>query len=118
MRATLSAAPESIQRETLDRLQSELSSRQSTVHFAHAGVASVFAFILLGASMKLVWDAKQSYWMALVAFVPAALAIAYAAVRVLDGRKTLKTEEKRFSEMLELRRELKLDDPAALLPPQ
>ena len=55
----MSAAPESIQRETLEKLQSELSTRQSTLYFAHAGVSGVIAFILVAASMKLVWDDKQ-----------------------------------------------------------
>lgn len=88
------------------------------MHFAHAGVSAVIASILLGASMKLVWDAKQAYSVPLIVFVVAAAIVAYAVVRIRDGRKALKSEQKRFDEMLALRRELKLDDPAALLPPQ
>lgn len=114
----MSAAPESIRRETLEQLQSELSSRKSTLYFAHAGVSSVFAFILLGAGMKLVWDAKQAWSIPIAVFTVALATVAYAVVRLLDGRRALHVEAKRFEEMLALRRELKLDDPAALLPPQ
>lgn len=113
----MSAAPETIQRQTLDKLQSELSSRQSTLHFAHAGVSSMIAIILLGASMKLVWDAKQQSEFALAVFVVAAAIVAYAVVRLRDGQKALESERTRFAQMLALRRELKLDDPAAMLPP-
>lgn len=114
----MSAAPDSVQRETLEKLQTELSARQSIVYFAHAGVSSVFAFILLGASMKIVWDAKQSYYVALAVFVIAAAIVAYAIVRIRDGQKALRAEEARYDEMLKLRQALKLDDPAALLPQQ
>ena len=42
--------------------------------------------------------------------------VGYALVRFLKGRTTYRDEMVRYERMMAIRRDLKLDDPAALLP--
>ncbi|MFZ5468464.1 MAG: hypothetical protein ACOZIN_03410 [Myxococcota bacterium] len=101
----------------LERLQAEVSSRASVVHFAHAGVSMIVALLVAGAAAKLFWDLPLR---ALVlAFFPSALSLGLAAYSVLHyrrGKRELEGELRRYQMMLTLRRTLRLDDPAALLP--
>ena len=102
--------------EQLERLQEALSTRQSTLHFAHAGVSFVVALILGCATGKLFLDsARAPYvaWLGLAATLGLAL---YGLKRYRQGRTVLADELVRYETMLELRRRLGLDDPAALLP--
>jgi hypothetical protein len=102
--------------EQHDQLQQELASRRSTVHFAHTGVATVWACIFAGASAKLFIDSLRApIWAFLAAGV--ALGLFTHALRHYGfGRRALREELVRFEVYKELRRQLKLDDPAALLP--
>jgi hypothetical protein len=114
----------------MEGLQKELASRASTVHFAHAGVASVAAFIFLCASCKLLWDAYgprvlHPFWeahrplVAQLAAMAAAVSLglaSYAVSRFIRGRKVLRRELERFAEFMALRRRLGVDDPSVLLP--
>jgi len=112
-----SAAPDlSQQREELARLQHGLSSRDSTVHFAHAGVSILASLLLFGATAKMLWDARKLW---ILPFASGSLAlglVAYALVRLLKGKATYRDEMVRYERMMAIRRDLKLDDPAALLP--
>lgn len=100
----------------LERLQEGLSTRQSTFHFAHTGVSTVIALILSGAAAKLFKDSLRTPLLAYaVVLLVVALAV-YALVHYRKGRASLADELKRYESLLELRRRLRLDDPAALLP--
>ncbi|MCP3144517.1 hypothetical protein [Pyxidicoccus xibeiensis] len=100
----------------MDQLQESLSTRQSTTNFAHAGVSTIAALLIGGASGKLFYDSLRT---PVLAWGAAALSLAllvYAFRNYRTGRKVLVDELKRYESMLELRRQLRLDDPAALLP--
>ena len=111
--------------EQLERLQEALSTRQSTLLFAHAGVSFVVSVILGCATAKLFWDSARAphvAWLGLAATVGLGL---YGLVRYCQGalqcyygqgRTVLADELVRFETLLELRRRLRLDDPTALLP--
>lgn len=102
--------------EQLERLQEALSTRQSTLHFAHAGVSLIVALIFGGATAKLFWDSARAphvAWLGLALTVGLAI---YSLVRYRRGRTVLADELVRYETMLELRRRLRLDDPTALLP--
>ena len=110
-------SPESTQlREELARLQSELASRDSTVHFAHAGVSTLASFIVGGATGKIYLDAGHFWILPQVTGLLTVGLIVYAAVRYTKGRERHVQESARYERMMAIRRELQLDDPDALLP--
>jgi hypothetical protein len=101
----------------LEKLQSELSSRQSVVHFARTGVAMFLAAIVAGAAGKQCWDLPEGkLYLALPAIVLALSLLTYSLVHYVKGKRCRAVEQKRFGHMMNLRRALKLDDPSALLP--
>jgi hypothetical protein len=103
-------------RARFDQLQESLATRQSTTHFAHAGVSTIAALLLGGAAGKLFYDSLRTPLLAwFVALVSVGLLV-YAFRRYRAGRRVLADELKRYETLLELRRQLRLDDPAALLP--
>lgn len=100
----------------LQQLQDGLSSRESTRHFAHAGIALIAAMIFAGASAKLFWDSLRT---PILGFATATLALGlaiYSVVHYLRGRRDLRDELQRFASLQALRRTLNVDDPASLLP--
>jgi predicted membrane-bound spermidine synthase len=99
-----------------ERLQERLSSRQSTLHFAHAGVSTIAALILGGAAAKLFWDSLRTPKLAFVVTALAVGLLVYAVVHFRKARALLADELKQYDLLLELRRRLRLDDPSALLP--
>lgn len=105
------------QRKRYDTLSAALATRESPVHFAHAGVALVVTVILAGTSARLLWkggpELQAPAW--LLGALAAAL-FCYAAVRVGLGFSRLKGELKDFAALKALRHELGLDDPARLMP--
>ena len=103
-------------RARLDQLQASLSTRESTTRFAHAGVATVIASLVGGASGKLFYDSLRTPLLAWGAALLAFGLLVYAFISYRVGRKVLVDELKRYESMLALRSELRLDDPAALLP--
>lgn len=111
-----SAAPELSQREELARLQQGLASRDSTVHFAHAGVSVLASLLLFGATAKMIWDAGKLWILPLASGAVALGLVTYALVRFFKGKATYRDEMVRYERMMAIRRDLKLDDPAALLP--
>lgn len=103
-------------RTRLDQLQESLSTRQSTTHFAHAGVSTIAALLIGGAAGKLFHDSLRTPVLAWGAALLALGLLVYAFRHYHSGRKVLVDELKGYEAMLELRRQLRLDDPAALLP--
>ncbi len=101
----------------LEQVQGELAARRSTLHFAHAAVSLVVGLLLAGATGKFFWDMpeeKQLFGLPGVAAI--AVLLVYAAVRYRRGMQALDSELSRFETLKALRRELRLDDPSALLP--
>ena len=111
------ATTESKARRQLEILQAELAERDSTLHFAHAAVAMVVALILAGGTGKLFWDLPATkLYLGIPAVVVTALLVVYSLARYVRGKRVLRGELERFESMKALRRDLHLDDPAALLP--
>ena len=102
--------------EQLERLQGALATRQSTLLFAQAGLSTVVAFILGGATAKLFWDSARAPHLAWLGTAVTAGLLLYGLARYRRGRTVLADELVRFAALLELRRRLGLDNPAALLP--
>lgn len=108
----------------LQRLQAELASRRSIVHYAHAAVALLGTLILGSAFLKLYtdqqrlggWDRSEHRAWGLALLGVAAGTLSYAIVRALLGRRRMKQEARQYERMLALRKKLNLDDPSALLP--
>jgi hypothetical protein len=102
--------------EQLERLQEALSTRQSTLHFAHAGVSFIVSLILGGATAKLFWDSAKAPHVAWLGLAATVGLLVYGLLRYRQGRTVLADELVRYETMMELRRRLRLDDPTALLP--
>jgi hypothetical protein len=102
--------------EELESLRAQLASRTSTVHFAHTGVALVAAFIFTGAAAKLFWDSIRFPRLGLAAVLIAGGLVAYALVHYRRGKRDLARELVLYKSLKDVRRSLRLDDPASLLP--
>ena len=102
--------------EQLERLQEALSTRQSILHFAHAGVSSIVALILGGATAKLFWDSTRAPYVGWLGLALTLGLVIYGVSRYRKGRTVLADELVRYESMMELRRQLRLDEPSALLP--
>jgi len=105
-----------LERQELERLQKELEARESTLHFAHAGVSFLFALMLAAAAVKLFWDSIRLPILGIVAAGCSFGLLAYTAFRYLRGQRALKWELQRYEHLRSLRRSLNIDDPSALLP--
>ncbi len=103
-------------RAELDRLQESLATRGSTTCFAQFAVGLMVAIIFAGASGKLFWDSVRTPLLALAGTLVALGLAAFAVSRYLRGKRLLAEELAQFERMEGLRRELRLDDPSALLP--
>ncbi len=94
-----------------------VSSRSSTVHFAHAAVFTLVGLIAAGTAGKLWYDAEPLFVDAAVPVGALALAgLVYALVRAVLGRRALRLELAAYAKLQHLRKELGLDDPRAMLP--
>ena len=103
-------------RVELERLQEELSTRQSITSFAHAAVALLVAMIIAGAAGKLFWDSVKIPYLGIAAAITALGLVVFALARYARGRRQLRVELERFERMQGLRRSLGIDDPTAFLP--
>jgi hypothetical protein len=104
-------------RQRYDTLAANLSSRKSTTHFAHAGVAMVLTIIFTGTAGRIFWkDEADMIPFGWVAAIAAAAVFLYAAIRLVIGRSQLRTELSDFAQLQSLREQLGLDDPARLMP--
>lgn len=99
-----------------ERLQASLATRQSILHFAHSGVSFLVSLILAGAAAKLFWDSAKVPYLAFAVVAVVLGLVSYAAVHYRKGRRELAEELKRYGDLLELRRQLQLDNPSKLLP--
>jgi hypothetical protein len=104
------------QRAELDQLQSELASRESITHFARTAVSTTVALLLGGGVAKLFVDSTRTPYLAWGGTVVVLGVVVFATVQYVRGRRAMKSENERIERMLALRRELRLDDPSALLP--
>ncbi|MBX7114801.1 MAG: hypothetical protein K1X64_10790 [Myxococcaceae bacterium] len=98
-------------------LQTQLSTRRSIRHFAHAAIASLVAFTAIATSAKLHLD----YGYEFPAYPYAALglgllAASYGLVCGVRGFFAHRREREQYRLLQEMRRALNLDDPSALLP--
>lgn len=100
----------------LASLRAQLASRSSTVHFARTAIALVLALIFTGAGAKLFWDSIRFPRLGLAAILVAIGLVSYAGVHYRRGRRELKRELELFESLKGVRRSLRLDDPASLLP--
>lgn len=100
----------------LERLQKKLEARQSTMHFAHSGIALLAAVILAGVAAKLFWDALWPPLLGITSAVLSAALVFYGTYRYVTGSRFLKEELRNYELLRALRRSLNIDDPSALLP--
>jgi hypothetical protein len=94
--------------QRLEKLQEELSARQSVLHFSHAAVSMILALILAGAAAKLFWDSIR---VPILGWVASAVSIGcawYSVSRYRVGRRAYRDELARFESMKALRSRLGL----------
>jgi len=104
-------------RAEYDATLSSVSTRRSTLHFAHAAIACFIGLIGLGTAGKLWFDYHDLYEVPTLALAVLATGLViYAVVRYVLGQKALGFELSAFGKLQRLRAELGLDDPRALLP--
>jgi len=108
-------SPEAAQAR-LPELQAQLAVRQSTTHYARAGVALVACSIFTAAAAKLFWDSIRFPVLGAVAVLVAIGLVAYAWVQYRRGQVHYRREMELFDSLKAVHRALNLDDPAALLP--
>ena len=104
-------------RAEYDATLSAVSTRRSTLHFAHGAISLLVGLIGAATAGKLWWDFGAEYELPSAALAFIALGVlVYSLVRYLLGRRALSTELVDFTKLKRLRQELGLDDPRALLP--
>ena len=112
-------APQDERRRELDRLQDQVATRASILHFAHGVVSTILSLMSFGLAYLFGQDAsaRGNGPFAWPAAILAAGLLAYAVWRFWLGRRAYVRELALFQQLRSLRRELKLEDPSALLPP-
>ena len=105
-----------VARSRLPELQAQLAVRQSTTHFARAGVALVACAIFTAAAAKLFWDSIRFPVLGVVAAAIAVGLVVFASVQYRRGMAHHRRELELFASLQAVHRALHLDDPAALLP--
>ena len=106
-------------RRELDRLQAQIASRTSIVHLAHGAVATLLSLMVYGLAALFEWgkEARDKVEFAPPVALAASAVMLYAVYRYVLAYRAHLREVVIFTEMQSLRRELKLEDPSALLPP-
>jgi len=105
-----------VARARLPELQAQLAVRQSTTHFARAGVALVASAVFTGAAAKLFWDSIRFPVLGAISATIASALIVFAWSQYRRGRNHHRRELELFASLQAVHRALHLDDPAALLP--
>ncbi len=96
-----------------DAVLSSLSTRESTLHFAHGAVSSLLFVALAGTAGKLWWDFSTTHPEYAAAFAGlSALALGYALVRFAMGARLNGQERQLLRRLRELRKALGVDAPA------
>ncbi len=98
-----------------DAVLTSLSTRVSTMHFAHAAVSILISVALAGTAAKLWWDfwSTNPEW-ASGFFGLMALALGYAGLRLWLGARANGKERLLLTRLLALRKELGVDAPASV----
>lgn len=113
--SSIELSPE-VARARLPELEAQLAVRQSTTHFARAGVALVASAIFTGAAAKLFWDSIRFPVVGALSAVVASSLIVFAWTQYRRGMSHHRRELELFASLQAVHRALHLDDPAALLP--
>jgi hypothetical protein len=105
-------------RRELDRLQDQIATRLSITHFARGAVATIFSLMIYGLAALFEWgkNGRDVTPYALPVAGVASLLMLFALSRFWLGYRAHLREVVLFAELKSLRRELKLEDPSALLP--
>ena len=106
-------------RRELDRLQAQIATRLSITHLARGAVATIFALMIYGLAALFEWGKntpRDVMPYALPVAVAASALMLFALSRFWLGYRAHLREVVLFAELQSLRRELKLEDPSALLP--
>ena len=104
-------------RAEYDATLNAVSTRHSTLHFAHGAISLLVGLIGAATAGKLWWDFGSEYELPTFALAVVTFGVlVYSVVRYLLGRKALVLELVAFTKLKRLREELGLDDPRALLP--
>ena len=98
-----------------DAVLTSLSTRVSTMHFAHAAVSILISVALAGTAGKFWWDhwATNPEWASWF-FGLTALALAYAGLRLALGARANGKERLLLTRLRALRKELGVDAPASV----
>ncbi len=104
-------------RRELDRLQAQIATRLSITHLARGAVTTIFSLMIYGLAALFEWGKtpRLAPYSLPVAGV-ASLLMLFALSRFWLGYREHLRELVLFAELKSLRRELKLEDPSALLP--
>jgi hypothetical protein len=105
-----------VARARLPQLQAALAVRQSTTHFARAGVALVASAVFTGAAAKLFWDSIRFPVLGALSALVALGLIIFAWIQYRRGTVHHRRELELFASLQAVHRALRLDDPGALLP--
>ncbi len=103
-------------REELSKLEPQVGSRDSIVHFARAAISGVVGLLFTAAAIKLYRDSDGFPIFAVGANLVCLVALSYSLVSFLRARKLLVVERERVKRFLELRRIMGLSDPTLDLP--
>lgn len=105
-------------RRELDRLQAQIATRLSITHLARGSVATIFSLMIYGLAGLFEWgkNVHDEAPYALPVAGVASLLMLFALSRFWLGYRAHLREVVLFAELQSLRRELKLEDPSALLP--
>lgn len=98
-----------------DAVLSSLSTRVSTLHFAHAAVSILIVIALLGTAGKLWWDFSTTNPEWAGGFLAlGAVGLLYAGIRLVLGARANTLERVQLVRLRALRKELGVDAPASL----
>jgi hypothetical protein len=112
------ATPDDRRRE-LDRLQAQVATRASTLHQAHAAVATFLSLLAFSFAALSTWGkyaTEAAGQLAPIGIACGAVLLLYTAFRFVLSLRANKREREIIAQLVSLRRELQVEDPSALLP--
>jgi protein-S-isoprenylcysteine O-methyltransferase Ste14 len=112
-------APAEDRRRELDRLQAQVATRASTLHQAHAAIATFLSLLAFSFAAMTTWGkyaTESTEELAPVGIACGAVLLLYTLFRVVLGLRANKREREIIAQLVSLRRELQVEDPSALLP--
>lgn len=100
-----------------EQLRDALRARKSPTYFAHGAVATFLSLTFVAAATRLLWRKDTEHtWFQELSLALAVAAASYAIWRFVQGRRALRDELSKFERLKSVRKELRVDDPGALLP--